>query len=168
VNKCLIPSHTANTGNYNHTLINELRDKFLGNIKIKGKRKIFISRLKAPKRKISNEQDVVNYLKSHNWEIHYFEDYSFKKQIEIISETKYLIGLHGAGLTNMLFMREGGKVLELRNENDNHNNCYFSLASELNHEYYYQLSKGNSIETHTVDIKVDIDLLKKNIELMEL
>jgi capsular polysaccharide biosynthesis protein len=167
VKKIILPSHTANTGNYNHTLINELRDKFIENIKTKGTRKVFISRLKAPKRKISNEGEVVDYLKSHNWEIHYFEDYSFKKQIEIMSETKCLIGLHGAGLTNMLFMKEGGKVLELRNKEDNHNNCYFSLASELDIEYYYQLNEGNSIETHTVDIEVDMNILKKNIELME-
>ena len=167
VKKLLLPSHTANTGNYNHELINELRHEFIKNIKTKETRKVFISRLKASKRKISNESEVVDYLESHNWEIHYFEDYSFKEQIEVMSETKYLIGLHGAGLTNMLFMKEGGKVLELRNKKDNHNNCYFTLASELNIEYYYQLNEGNSVDTHSVDIEVDMNILQKNIELME-
>lgn len=167
VKDLLITSYTADTGNYNHKLINELREKFLDNRKVTGERKVFISRLKAPIRKIVNEQEVVDCLKLYDWEIHYFEDYSFEKQIEIMSQTKYLIGLHGAGLTNMLFMRAGGKVLELRNQGDSLNNCYFSLASELNIDYYYQLNKGNNNDTHIVDIAVDIDILEKNIKIME-
>lgn len=167
VKKLLITSHTADTGNYNHILINELRNKFLNKFITNGCRKIFISRLKAAKRKISNEHEVIVLVKSYGYEIHYFEDYTFKKQIEIMSQTKNLIGLHGAGLTNLLFMREDSKVLELRNKNDAHNNCYFSLASELNLKYYYQLNHGNKDDTHSVDITVNIDELRKNIERME-
>ena len=114
----LVPSHPALTGNYNHFLINELRHLFVKDITSKPTRKVFISRLKASRRKILNEDAVVEFLKTQNWEIHYFEDYSFRKQREIMSKTKYLISLHGAGLTNLLFMKEGGKVLELRNKND--------------------------------------------------
>lgn len=165
VKKLLITSHTAKSGNYNNTLINELRNKFI-NVRVGGI-KVFISRLKAPKRKITNEHQVAELLKSYGYEIHYFEDYTFSKQIEIMSQTTHLIGLHGAGLTNMLFMREEGKILELRNLNDANNNCYFSLASELNLNYYYQLNQGNNTNTHTVDIIVDIDNLRKNIERME-
>jgi len=166
VKKLLITSHTANTGNYNILLINELREKFLINCKTLGERKIFISRLKAQKRKIMNEPEVITLLESFGYEIHYFEDYSFEKQIEIVSQTKQMIGLHGAGLTNILFMREGGKVLELRNQNDGNNNCYFSLASDLNLKYYYQLNQCDTIDTHTADFIVDIDMLRKNIESM--
>ena len=163
VKNLLVISHTAQTGNYNSILINKLRNKFLKNFILKGDKKVYISRLKAQKRKITNEQEVVTLLKSFGFEIHYFEDYSFEKQIELMSQTIHLIGLHGAGLTNMLFMREGGKVLELRNQNDAHNNCYFSLASELNLDYFYLLNQGNTNDTHTVDIIVDIDELRNNL-----
>ncbi|WP_310557750.1 glycosyltransferase family 61 protein [Flavobacterium sp.] len=166
VKKLLVTSHTADTGNYNPILINELRNKFLYNNTNKSDRKVFISRLKAPRRKIINEEEVINLLKLYGYEIHCFEDYTFKKQIEIMSQTKHLIGLHGAGLTNMLFMKENSKVLELRNLNDNHNNCYFSLASELNLNYFYQLNQGNRNETYSADIIVDINELRKNIEKM--
>lgn len=83
-------------------------------------------------------------------------------------EIKYLIGLYGVGLINMFFMKDGGKVLELRNKIDNYNNCYFLFVLELNIEYYYQLNEGNSVEIYIVDVEVDMDILKKNIELMEL
>ena len=85
-----------------------------------------------------------------------------------MKDTKCLIGLHGAGLTNMLFMSEKTNVLELRNEEDSHNNCYFSLASDLNLDYYYQLNKGDRKDTHEVNVTVDILLLKQNIERMQL
>lgn len=63
---------------------------------------------------------------------------SFKEQVALFSETSILLSNHGAGLTNMLFMPAGSNVIELRKKNDDHNNCYFSLASALNLKYYYQ------------------------------
>lgn len=167
VSDLLLISHTASTGNYNKKIINDLRTKFLDFTIAEPNRKIYISRAKANKRKIINEDEIIDLLKKYNYEIHFFEDYSFAKQLRIMNETKYLIGLHGAGLTNMLFMQQGGSILELRNENDCHNNCYFSLSSDLGHKYYYQLNKGNSIDTHIVDITVDTKTLMKNLQLID-
>jgi capsular polysaccharide biosynthesis protein len=110
---------------------------------------------------------VMELLLQYGYEIHFFEDYDLKKQIEIMSETKSLIGLHGAGLTNMLFMPANGQVLELRNENDAHNNCYFSLASDLNQAYYYLINTGDIEDTHRVEVTVDISKLKIAVELMK-
>jgi hypothetical protein len=64
VKNLLVISHTAQTGNYNSILINKLRNKFLKNFILKGDKKVYISRLKAQKRKITNEQEVVTLLKS--------------------------------------------------------------------------------------------------------
>lgn len=166
VKHLLLPSHTAPTGNYNPVLINKLREKFMDSKYIEPTKYIYISRGLAIKRKIINEEEVIALLKEHHIEIHYFENYSFIEQVRLMNQTKCLIGLHGAGLTNMLFMQEGTSVLELRNEGDSLNNCYFSLASDLNLKYYYQLNKGDSKDTHEVNITVDLSLLKKNIELM--
>lgn len=163
VQELLLPSHTAPTGNYNKNIINQLRTKFLKQNTLTAHRRIFISRDKAQKRKIVNSEAVNALLLSNHFEIHYFEDYSFSQQVEIMMQTKTLVALHGAGLTNMLFMPEQGAVLELRNDNDSHNNCYYTLASELNLRYYYQLNKGNSSNTHAVDVLVNIDELKNNI-----
>ena len=110
---------------------------------------------------------MVSLLKLYDYDVHYFEDYSLKKQIELMSQTKSLIGLHGSGLTNMLFMPKNGQILELRNQNDAQNNCYFALASDLNHKYYYQLNQGNLNDTHAVDITVNIQELKMNLEMMK-
>lgn len=167
IEELILPSHTAESGNYNKVVINQLRDMFLSKFpESKPYRRIYISRKKAKKRKVANEDEVIKLLESFNYEIHYFEDYSFDQQVAICSESASLIGLHGAGLTNMLFMRPYTQVLELRNENDCENNCYFSLASDLNIEYYYQLSKGDQNDTHTVNVNVDVNELRRNIENM--
>ncbi|QCR22179.1 DUF563 domain-containing protein [Pontibacter sp. SGAir0037] len=164
----ILPSHTAPvSGNYNQVYINKVRDKFLRENNLAPTRKIYISRKKANKRKILNEDSIVPLLESFGYELHYFEDYEFKDQLTLMHQTKYLVSLHGAGLTNMLFMAKGGKILELRNANDPYNNCYFSLASDLNHNYYYLSNIGNTSETHNVNITVDIPSLIEVLELME-
>jgi capsular polysaccharide biosynthesis protein len=166
VKELMLCSHTANTGNYNRLLINKLRERFLGPEKKSAHRKIYMSREKALRRKVENEAEVQAVMASFGIEIHYFEEYPFKEQVKIMNESKVLIGLHGAGLTNMLFMPAGGSVLELRNREDDHNNCFYSLASELDHRYYYMLNQGDREDTHTVEVKVDIEELRATLERM--
>jgi len=163
VKELLLPSHTAPTGNYNKEIINKLRDRFLEKHKITPWKKIYISRQKAKIRKVTNEDEVVKLVNSFGFEIHYFEDYNFSEQVNLMQCTTHLIGLHGAGLTNMLFMQKNSKVLELRNKEDSHNNCFFSLASDLGHNYYYLLNDGNIKDTHFVNITVNIGNLEKAI-----
>jgi capsular polysaccharide biosynthesis protein len=167
VKELLLVSHTSNTGNYNKILINLLRDEFLSRQSIvKPHRKIYISRKKAPKRFIKNEDELHPVFLKHGYEIHYFEDYDFATQVKLMSEAKVVAGLHGAGLTNMLFMQKGGQVLELRNKDDAHNNCYFSLASELDLDYFYLLNEGNG-DTHLVHVAVDAKELDATLGEMD-
>jgi capsular polysaccharide biosynthesis protein len=84
-----------------------------------------------------------------------------------MSEAKSLVGLHGGGLTNMLFMPENGRILELRLGSDNHNNCYFTLASDLGHDYYYLLNESDTQETFNANITVDLNELGEILKLME-
>jgi capsular polysaccharide biosynthesis protein len=45
------------------------------------------------------------------------------------------MGIHGAGLTNCMLMKPGGKVIELRKREKNYG--YWHLADSLGHKYYY-------------------------------
>jgi len=173
IQQLLLPSHTAPIENYNSVVINNLRNRFLKNNGAKPQRKIYISRARAQMRKIINEKEVIALLRSFDVEIHYFEDYTLSKQVAIMAETKILIGLHGAGLANMLFMKEQGRILELKNSNDGRCHCYFSLASALSHHYYYQLNQGDYAKEYPAwvrrkihrdsDVTVNLEKLKQNL-----
>tara|TARA_Y100000741_G_scaffold313719_1_gene258810 strand:+ start:27 stop:1043 length:1017 start_codon:yes stop_codon:yes gene_type:complete len=150
VETLLIASHTAPTGNYNKELVKIISKQLSieDNNSLKNEYKnIWISRNKGSYRRITNEKELSKVLKKFNFEIYYPENHTFKYNQNIFAKSKVIGGLHGAGLTNMMFMKKGGKVIEVRRKGDSINNCYFSLASDLEHDYYYinALSENNNL-----------------------
>ena len=96
----------------------------------------------------------------HGFEIVYTEKLSLKDQISLMCETKTLVSLHGAALTNMIFLPENSEVIELRNHGDSKTNCYFNLANALGLKYYYTLNKGNCADSITTDFTIDLKALE--------
>jgi capsular polysaccharide biosynthesis protein len=127
-------------------------------------KKVFISRKKALCRKIVNENEIESILLALGFECYVLEDMSFVQQVQLMHQTKILIANHGAGLTNMLFLNEASIVLELRQENDALNNCYFSLAAALQYKYYYLLCKSMQTNDFDSDVVVDASNFKKIVE----
>ena len=102
--------------------------------KKKNKEKIFISRNKANKRKILNENILHDILRKHNFKIVFSEDLEYKEQVDLFYNSKIIISAHGAGLTNILFS-EKATVIELHPDSDVRSHyCLMSLA--LNHNYH--------------------------------
>ncbi|CAH1183795.1 unnamed protein product [Phaedon cochleariae] len=81
-------------------------------------------------RKILNEDELVATLENNsNYEVRrvvYDKNIPFKKQLEITRNSDVFIGIHGAGLTHLLFLPEWAVLFELYNCEDS--NCYFDLA----------------------------------------
>lgn len=173
IKQLMFSSHFCGTGNYSDAAIQKTRQIFRGTIlnKTEAKKRIYISRKKAEKRIIQNEDELLVILNHYGFEIVYCENLNLPQQVALFSEAVILLANHGAGLSNMLFMPAGSAVIELRNENDNHNNCYFSLASALKLNYYYQLCKPiNAAEDfHSADIFINAaeinELLKSVFDL---
>jgi len=157
VHHLIFPATQTPSGNYQSDLIRSLRGTILSYLEISssGSRRIFISRKNALKRKIKNEGEVETILTAFGFEIIVFEDLSFKDQVVLSSQASFIVSLHGAGLTNMMFMPSGGQVLEFRKSNDNLNNCYFALASALDLEYLYLECEPLEPHGHNADIVVD-------------
>ena len=149
---------------FQESAILKLREKIWSNFAFKkATRKIYISRENAAHRKVLNEKEVIKKLKSKGFEIVYFEHLTVREQIEIMMETKILVGLHGAGLVNMLYMPKNGKVLEFRNENDSWvlSQSFYSLASFLGHDYYYTDNEATRAQTGFADFKIDLEKLDR-------
>lgn len=166
----LMPTHTAPSGHFRDEIIQGVRRTLLaalGSSNETGER-IYISRRVAGRRRIANEDEITPVLKKFGFEIVCAEEFSFEEQVKVFSRARYLVSNHGAGLTNMLFMREGGSVLELRHVSDYINNCYFIFPSALDLKYYYQLCQANTdfADPHTADLVIDPKRLQHNLELL--
>jgi len=167
VENLVLPSHTATTGYYNLALIVKLKQRLLNSIETYNQRnknknkRIFISRSKATRRVLKNELELYSLLAKFNIEFHCFEDYSLDKQIILANSCVFMTGMHGAGFSNMIFMESNSTILEIQAFN-NHMNVFYSLATELNFNYYYFNTFSN--ENNEIFIKVDkFEVLLNNI-----
>lgn len=71
--------------------------------------------IKDDSKRVSNEEELENYLISKGFEVVYPEDFvSFEDQINYFSSVKTLISITSAGLTNMCFMKDGSQVIEIK------------------------------------------------------
>jgi hypothetical protein len=170
--RLVVPMHTAPSGHYDEEILGGVRRLLLEAYgsrdgKDEGER-LYISRGRALKRRIANEEEVVRVVRGFGFRVVYAEDHTFEEQVEMASRARFFVSNHGAGLTNMLFVREGGRVLELRHQTDRVNNCYFTMASALGLEYFYQTcpSDDPTQDPHYAHLRVDPDALADNIRLM--
>jgi hypothetical protein len=94
--------------------IRDFYQDFLSELGIPGKpeRRIFLTRKHAPKRKIVNEAVVEDILRRSGFEVVAAENLSVSEQISMFANTAILIGPHGAGLANSVFMPKGSHIVE--------------------------------------------------------
>lgn len=155
------PAQPAGTGNYRpkqlkafqkhikeyYKIPKDAKDLFLneyGN-------KIYISRKDASYRYLINEDEIIDLLDAHGFSTIYASQFTIQEQIILFSQARIVLSLHGAGLSNIIWMSSGTAVAEIRQEGDAHNNCYFSLASALDINYYFSLASTNKKNSHTAN-----------------
>lgn len=106
----------------------------------KGTRRLYVSRARAGHRRVSNEEEVLEVLTPLGFESVSMEGATLEEQISLFSEAAYIVGLHGAGLTNALFAPSGTCVIEFMSPVPRYlNACYYSLSSAVGHRYMYLL-----------------------------
>lgn len=77
------------------------------------KYKIFIDRSGTKTRRMINDKEIREYLESHGFMSVRLEDLEVSEQLRLFRNAKYVIGTHGAGLSNIAFCEEGTKVIEI-------------------------------------------------------
>lgn len=92
-------------------------------------------------RQLPNEQQILDELKKRfaqypniNFTTNHFENMSFAEQLKIIINTDVFVGVHGAGLTHVLFLKSNRALIELvphRQLGD-----HFSLLASMNKVKY--------------------------------
>lgn len=130
-------SKISRSGHHHPELMKELQQKFIAG-RQKGNRRLYISRQKAKYRRVVNEEALWEKLKAYGFEVVYGEDFSLSEQADIFSSAGTLLGIHGAGLTNAVFMYPGSNIIELRRKEGGATNVgFWHIADSMDEKYYY-------------------------------
>lgn len=176
-NLCL-PQIKPICDSYNAKILQEIREHYLSQARSAGIReinvgdKVYISRKKATRRKVINEDEVVHLLNQYGFVCITTEDYTFDEEIQLFCHVRYLISIHGSGLTNMLFMRPGSSVFEMHkritNQTDWHSFAFWYLADALGLRYFHQVCEPKNPQSTIFDADyiVDVAQLEENVKCM--
>ena len=135
-------TNNSNFEFYNYDLLKKFKNKILKYIKLKkikakyDYKKIYIDRFDANKKKnrfLANEKKLKNKLKKEGFKFITLSNYSFFEQVLIFNNAKLIVGLHGAGLANILFVKKSTKIIELTNSE--WPDMYYKLSKCLNLNY---------------------------------
>lgn len=117
---------------------NNFRKRILSKINYKKDIDIlFISRSKAQKRRILNEEFLIKKV-SNNRKVKNvsLELYEFDRQLEYVNRSKLIIAPHGAGLSNLVAASNNAIVLEILPSNDRPMDFYKCLCKSIKVDYH--------------------------------
>ena len=121
-------------------------------------RRLLIER-KGPTRRIQNFDEVQSLLAQEGFETVFLERMAIEDQISLFRDAEFVIGAHGAGLTNLLFCEPGTKVLEFMPSVEMR--PFFWLISEgLELRHAVQFCRGVDGDSFQATLNVDIAKLK--------
>jgi capsular polysaccharide biosynthesis protein len=160
----VLPELTAPSLTQNPELIKQVQAELISALSpdpVPATRRVYAARASRGVRSIANASEVDALLQKLGFEKVYFEQLSFLEQIQLMRETKVFLGVHGAGMTNMLFLQNSARIIELLNE-EHGDPCYFLLASCLGLAYYCAPCTGLNRElANQSDMVITITLLEQ-------
>ncbi|QIL77254.1 glycosyltransferase family 61 protein [Hymenobacter sp. HDW8] len=164
-----MPARPGRHGYMVPSLVREVREAIMTYLhsylfpSLKATRRIYVSRNRQQWRHLTNESEVLKVLERYGFETIYFEGLSFVEQVRTMYETSIMIGIHGANMTNLMFMTPGTNVIEMMSETYL-NPSYLSMASSIGVFYSVVPSKLGSplnVEHNYADITADPDLVEQ-------
>jgi hypothetical protein len=118
-----------------------LRSEFLNSAARRGNRRLYVSRRTAAARNVSNEDEVSEVLAAFGFEEVVADQLSVPEQAETFASASFVVGPHGAGLTNLVFCRPQTKVVEFFAPRYRQP-AYWMLANQCDLSYHYLVGRG--------------------------
>ena len=162
-----LPFASEAQGSYSAHAMREVKDVFLAATGVDRREatpatRLYVSRRKAARRKVLNEPDVERLLSRYGFQSLCFEDFTFEEQVRLCADVNVLVSMHGAGLSNMIFMPEHASVIEFRKFDEGRNYFFTQLAATLAYQYQllYCAAADEQQSVQDADLYVDITALE--------
>lgn len=170
--KLILPKIPGFTGHDPEWAVDFLREKFFdSSISFDSPERIYISRNRAFSRRFVNNDEVENLIKKHGFEEVFIENYNVCEQAHIFNRAKAVFAPHGGGLTNVIFSKEGTKVIEVCSPKMPIP-CYWALSNMRGLEYYHITAdfpkkkiKKDGFKYTSQDIILDTKILEKTLKM---
>jgi hypothetical protein len=99
------------------------------------RRRLYCSRQTANARRIANHDQVEDVLRRHGFDTVLPEELSVAEQVRCFAGAEAVIGIHGAGMGNVVFSPPGTTVVELAPEGHPGWRVFWNLAAVRDHRY---------------------------------
>lgn len=147
-------------GNYSAQVVAWLRTKLLpvvGGPPAKAKGLVYVSRSKATRRRVLNEDQLIPKLEARGFRVYFLEDMPVKQQLETFSNAKMVVMPHGAAGVNIVFAQPGCVFIEMVPVSYQH---FLDLIyASLNNCIYGAVLCDDSTSQQTQDMVADVDKL---------
>jgi capsular polysaccharide biosynthesis protein len=125
--------------------------------------RIYVSRSKANRRQVINEEEVIKLIKKYGFIKYDMEDLDINDQINLFNKAEIIISVHGSQLANMVFCSNSFRLLEIYPQNYL-DSCFRILAQVLECDYHYligQSPNNSAVDPQKEDVYVDCAKLQK-------
>lgn len=121
--------------------------------------------IKRKNRNISNYDELINLFKLKRIELKEicFENMNFEKQMEISNESEIMVGVHGAGLTNLMFMKQNSIIIEI-DPFDWGFNCFEHLSKNLEMKNFKRICQPITKDKYIKNFEVNIENIEENLK----
>ena len=129
-------------------------------------RRLFISRRHAKTRQLENEAEVEALLRKRGFKTCFMEDHSLAQQARLINGAEAIVGVHGAGLANLIFARRGARVIELVHA-DRYNRLLFPQLSQTFSLRHWQVlassGRRRALSPSLTDLTIALDQAERGL-----
>lgn len=126
--------------------------------------KLFINRRPKYQRRLTNSDEVQSTLAQYGFQTVYAEDFSYEEQIKLFNEAEYIVAIHGAGITNIIYS-EVSRLSMLEIFSKSYLGPHYYWLGSITAIKYYDAICGNNYDINNCFI---IDIAKLEVSLKAL
>lgn len=135
-------------------------------------KRIYVSRRRAAVRRVINEDEFANILRSANFELLELESMTWDEQVAIFAQAEVVIAPHGAALANIAFCEPGSLIAEIGTR-EGYKDFYLYLANSAQLRYRFiearprvDSRKDSLRAPENEDMIVDLAAVKQFLEVL--